>query len=80
MKVQQRQFALSLMAYAAQRDISPGQLCKNANIDFASLKKSEDYTITKKQFDDLWVYASRLGHDPLFGLHFGESLQLSALV
>lgn len=79
MEDQQKQFALSLIAYAAQRDILPDQLCKNANIDLAAIKRKERYTITKKQLDDLWLYASRLGKDPLFGLHFGESLQLSAL-
>ena len=79
MEDQHKQLALSLIAYAAQRDISPDELCKNANIDLRAIKKKEKYTITKKQFDDLWLYASRLAKDPLFGLHFGESLQLSAL-
>src|SRR5688572_1808389 len=79
MKDQQNQFALSLIAYAAQRDISVEQLCKNANIDLAALKKKSNFTISDRQLDDLWLYASRLGNDPLFGLHFGESLQLAAL-
>lgn len=78
MKDQQDQFALSLIAYAAQRDISAEELCKNANIDLAALKKKSNF-ISDKQLDDLWLYASRLGKDPLFGLHFGESLQLAAL-
>ena len=79
MEDQHKQLTLSLIAYAAQRDLSPDELCKNAHIDLRALKKKEKYTITKKQFDDLWLYASRLAKDPLFGLHFGESLQLSAL-
>lgn len=78
MEVQQNQFALNLIAYAVQRDISAVELCKNANIDLAAIKKST-ILITKKQMDDLWLYATRLGNDSLFGLHFGESLQLSAL-
>src|SRR5687768_5689518 len=79
MEDQHKQLALSLIAYAAQRDITPDELCKNAHIDLRAIKKKEKYIITKKQFDDLWVYASRFAKDPLFGLHFGESLQLSAL-
>jgi len=79
MEDQHKQLAASLIAYAAQRDISPDELCKNAHIDLRAIKKKEKYTITKKQFDDLWLYASRLTRDPLFGLHLGESLQLSAL-
>ncbi len=79
MEDQHKQLTLSLIAYAAQRDLSPDELCKNVHIDLRALKKNEKYTITKKQFDDLWLYASRLAKDPLFGLHFGESLQLSAL-
>ena len=79
MEDQHKQLALSLIAYAAQRDIPTDVLCKNANIDLRALKMKEKYAITKKQFDDLWLYASRLSKDPLFGLHFGESLQLSAL-
>lgn len=35
--------------------------------------------MTPKQTSDLWLHASRLCNDPLFGLHFGESLQLAAL-
>ena len=79
MEDQHKQLALSLIAYAAQRDIPPDELCRNAHIDLRAIKKKEKYPITKRQFDDLWFYASKLTKDPLFGLHFGESLQLSAL-
>ena len=79
MNDQQQQFILSLLAYAAQRDISPEELCQNADIDLKAIKSKGGYTLSKKQYDDLWLYASRLGNDPLFGLHFGEALQLSAL-
>ncbi len=76
---QRKQFALSLIAYAAQRDINAQQLCRYANVDLAAVKKDAAYGITKKQLEDLWLQASHLASDPLFGLHFGESLQLSAL-
>lgn len=79
MEEQQKQFALSLIAYAAQRDISAEELCKNANVDLASIKRSQQYVLSKRQLDDLWLYAGLLSNDPFFGLHFGESLQLAAL-
>jgi AraC-like DNA-binding protein len=79
MENQQRQFVLSLLAYAALRDISITTLCRNANVNLASLKKDDAYVLSSRQFDDLWFYASQRSNDPLFGLHFGESLQLSAL-
>lgn len=79
MENQQRQFVFSLLAYAALRDISLTTLCKNANVNLASLKKDNAYSLSRRQVDDLWFHASQLSNDPLFGLHFGESLQLSAL-
>lgn len=79
MENQRRQFALSLIAYAAQRDIPTIALCRYANVDLALLKSDSNYTISERQLDDLWFHASRLGNDSLFGLHFGESLQLAAL-
>lgn len=75
----QKQFVLSFLAYAAQRDISIAELSKNASIDLRAVKRDVKYTLTRRQFDDLWFYASHSSNDPLFGLHFGESLQLSAL-
>jgi AraC-like DNA-binding protein len=79
MENQQRQFVLSLLAYAALRDISLTTLCQKANVNLVSLKKDDVYALSSRQVDDLWFYASQLSNDPLFGLHFGESLQLSAL-
>lgn len=75
----QKQFVLSLLAYVVQRDVSPKQLCKLANIDLEKLKKKEPYDFTRQQRHDLWRHAIALTNDPLFGLHFGESLQLAAL-
>jgi AraC-like DNA-binding protein len=79
MENQQQRFILALVAYAAQRDISPGQLCKLAGISLDNLKKNPKIAFTDKQLNDLWVNACFLGNDPLFGLHFGESLQFAAL-
>lgn len=79
MEDHQKRFILNLLAYAAQRDIAPQQLCTLAGIDLGALKKGKPVTVTAKQLNELWQHASRLGNDPLFGLHFGESLQLAAL-
>lgn len=35
--------------------------------------------LRQQQVDDLWLNVTHLSKDKLFGLHFGESLQLSAL-
>jgi AraC-like DNA-binding protein len=76
---QKNNFVLSMLAYAAQRDISVKQLCEISGIDLKSIKAGTHPSITQKQLSDLWLNASRLANDPLFGLHFGESLQLAAL-
>lgn len=68
-----------MLAYAVQRGIPAQQLCKLCNLDLAALKKNEPVAITRKQQEDLWRNAIHLCDDSLFGLHFGESLQLSAL-
>jgi AraC-like DNA-binding protein len=79
MEDQQKQFVLGLIAYSVQRDVAAEELCKRAAIDLSSLKKKPEYGLTKKQIDDLWRYAGELTNDVLFGLHFGEALQLAAL-
>lgn len=68
-----------MIAYAVQRDVDAAQLCKLAGIDLALLKKENSPSVTAQQLQDLWLNASRLTNDPLFGLHFGESLQPAAL-
>jgi AraC-like DNA-binding protein len=78
MEEQQRQFVLSLLAYSVQREIPAKKLCQLCSIDLEGLTKGH-IEISKKQFNDLWKNASHLCNDPLFGLHFGESLQLAAL-
>ena len=79
MKEYRRQFVLNMLAYAVQRDVSPGELCRLSHLDLDGLKKGEVYSITTKQTNDLWLNALHLTHDEAFGLHFGESVQLSAL-
>jgi AraC-like DNA-binding protein len=76
---QQKQFILSMLAYAVQRGISAEQLCLLSNLDLTELTKKSMTGISQKQVNDLWKNASHLCNDPLFGLHFGESLQLGAL-
>lgn len=75
----QKSLVLQLLAYAAQREISPQQLCTLAGISLSGLKGKAKYEMTHKQLNDLWMNASHLSGDPFFGLHFGESMQASAL-
>lgn len=79
MEDQQKRMALNLLAYAAHRDVQPQQLCKLAGIQLDELKKPSGETITATQMNNLWTNAGHLTNDPLFGLHFGESLQVAAL-
>lgn len=74
-----KKFVLSILAYTVQRNISPTQLCINSGIDFKFLTNNLHPTVNEKQLNNLWKNASHLTGDPLFGLHFGTSLQLSAL-
>jgi AraC-like DNA-binding protein len=67
----QKRLMLNLLAYLAQRDISPEQL--------ARLSGNATGLLTAKQLEDLWRNAVHLTGDPLLGLHFGESLQVAAL-
>ncbi|MBN9296311.1 MAG: AraC family transcriptional regulator [Filimonas sp.] len=74
-----KQLALGILAYAAQRDVDTNQLCKLAGIKIAELKKEDHATLTGQQVHDLWLNASRLTGDALFGLHMGESMRPAAL-
>jgi len=78
MEDQLKKLVMSLLAYAVQRDISPDTLCRLSNINIDELHKGGE-PLRQKQVDDLWLNATHLSKDNLFGLHFGESLQLSAL-
>src|SRR5882757_4161359 len=74
-----KNFSRFLISYAVQKDISSGRLSTLAGIDLAALKENKKITISLKQFNDLWANAIHLSGDPLFGLHFGETLQVAAL-
>ena len=74
-----KNFSRYLISYAAQKDIPSGKLTTLAGIDMAVLKENKKATISLRQFNDLWQHAIHLSGDSLFGLHFGETLQLAAL-
>ncbi|WP_183574365.1 AraC family transcriptional regulator ligand-binding domain-containing protein [Mucilaginibacter sp. X5P1] len=78
MEDQQKRLMLSLLAYAAQRDLSVERICRLSNITMADLNDAAK-PLSKKQINDIWLNAMQLSGDSLFGLHFGESLQLVAL-
>jgi AraC-like DNA-binding protein len=79
MTPQQKPLVLALFAYAAQRDLPRTALTKATGIDPLRLLKDENYIVQEEQFNNLWSAAASLSNDKLFGLHFGESLQLAAL-
>ncbi|HEY9006188.1 MAG TPA: AraC family transcriptional regulator ligand-binding domain-containing protein [Ohtaekwangia sp.] len=79
MEEQQKRLVVSILAYAAQRGLSVAQLCRLTGIDLDALKRDREIIIEPQQVETLWKEAIHLSEDPLFGLHFGESLQLSAL-
>lgn len=78
MENQLKKLMMGLLAYAAQRDLSPETLCRLSNITMSELQDNSK-PLTSKQVTDLWLNAIHLSKDDLFGLHFGESLQLAAL-
>jgi AraC-like DNA-binding protein len=75
----QRKFILALLAYASQRGIQGQRLCELAGIDHNSILKKNRKPISGEQINSLWKNAAHLTSDHLFGLHFGESMQLAAL-
>ena len=78
MENQLKKLVLGLIAYAVQRDIPADTLCRLSNITMNDLQ-DERCPLSEKQLSDLWFNVIHLSKDQLFGLHFGESLQLSAL-
>ena len=79
MTPQQKQFILAFFAYAADREVDLAAIAHDSNIDPQRLMKDDDYVISQAQVYKLWLVASKLTNDVLYGLHFGESLQLAAL-
>lgn len=74
----QTQFIQALLAYAAQRGVAPARLCALSGMHLTDIA-SGHVPLTAPQQNSLWKNAAQLTDDPLFGLHFGESMQLAAL-
>jgi len=74
-----KNLVVSLISYAAQQDIPAEILCRRGGIDLALLRSEEPVAISTRQLNDLFEAAVALSGDRLFGLHFGELLQLAAL-
>jgi AraC-like DNA-binding protein len=79
MKDQQREFILALCGYAAMRDVPVLQTALNCGIDIQKFVNEPDVSISRDQVAHLWREFASACDDDLFGLHFGESLQLGAL-
>ncbi|AKD58269.1 AraC family transcriptional regulator [Spirosoma radiotolerans] len=75
----QKRLVLSLLAYAIQKNIPLGDLCSASGLVLSELKNENSSAPTSQQINALWLNATRLSQDPLFGLHFGESMQVAAL-
>ena len=78
MEQHSKRIALGLLAYAAQRDLSPEKICRSAGIAWEEMN-DETKSVSPEMIGHIYQESIRLSKDPLFGLHFGESLQLSAL-
>jgi AraC-like DNA-binding protein len=78
MENQLKKLMSGLVAYAVQRDIPAERLLDSS---YVTIDELGDLTtpLSSKQVSDIWLNAVSLSHDKLFGLHFGESLQLAAL-
>jgi AraC-like DNA-binding protein len=74
-----KNLVVSLISYAAQKDIPIDRLCRQAGVDLEALRSDRPYHLSIQQQNDLFEHAVILSGDPLFGLHFGERLQLAAL-
>ena len=75
----QKRLALNLLAYAVQKNTDLAQLCSLSGISLDGLKSESTPSLTVQQINALWFNATELSKDSLFGLHFGESLQVAAL-
>lgn len=67
------------MAYASKRDVDPTLACLHSGVELQTLSNSPNGNIPPEKVESLWKNLVRLSNDPLFGLHFGESMQLAAL-
>jgi AraC-like DNA-binding protein len=74
-----KNLVVSLISYAAQQDVPADGLCRRCGIDLEALRSEGPVAISTQQLNDLFEAAVALTGDRLFGLHFGERLQLAAL-
>jgi AraC-like DNA-binding protein len=77
MEDQVKKMTLALLGYAAQRDIPVEQLCLLSGVSISELHN--DQPLSSRQISNIWMNVIHQSNDELFGLHFGESLQLAAL-
>jgi AraC-like DNA-binding protein len=75
----QKKFILAILGYAAERGLGSQRLCDLSGIDFKSLSRKTTSRVDADQLNCLWKNAAHLTADSLFGLHFGESMQLAAI-
>ncbi len=75
----QKGLALNLLAYAVQKNTNVDRLCSLSGIALNELRDESGPSPTVQQIDSLWLNATQLSQDSLFGLHFGESMQVAAL-
>ncbi|MBT1705053.1 AraC family transcriptional regulator [Chryseosolibacter indicus] len=75
----QKKLILALLAYGTTRNVNPKRLCDLSGIKYAMLTQPPSKPIGAAEINSLWKNVSYLTNDPLFGLHFGESMQLAAL-
>jgi AraC-like DNA-binding protein len=78
MEDQVKNFISRLIGYAVQRDVTAAELLRASNITIEELTSLKN-PLTPKQLEDVWINAVYISKDKMFGLHFGESLQLQAL-
>ncbi|AUD05128.1 AraC family transcriptional regulator [Spirosoma pollinicola] len=75
----QKGLALNLLAYAVQKNTNIDRLCALSGVALSELRDEASASPSLKQINALWLNAAYLSQDPLFGLHFGESMQVAAL-
>jgi AraC-like DNA-binding protein len=73
-----KRLMLCLLSYASERDLTAEDIFLSAGVDWRTLY-DETVPLSAGQIGQIWMECIRLSGDPLFGLHFGEALQLSAL-
>ncbi|HVU56969.1 MAG TPA: hypothetical protein VHD83_18030, partial [Puia sp.] len=59
---------ISLISYAAQKDIPVDRLCRQSGVDLDALRSDKPFHLSIQQQNDLFEHAVRLSGDPLFGL------------